>query len=279
MRISTTRAGMVTLIASLVIGGCSKDESSSLGSLSQEEQEQETVAVAANAVALQSGGFLEGLEAVLVNDAEGGPLAQLAGKDRPSDEAVFDSSSCVWTIAVERAEDNGEAGFTFSQTRTLHFMDVDGGCVVQRGDSLIRSLDLTRSFAGTHWNPRRDGSKSGSGTWSLTGIHDGVLGSIANGTHAEEGEGLIHRVEDDGTVRDITYTFSLSLTGTDLLLVHRDGRRVPIGGTISGVYDGTRGDHVIHREFTIEFNEGGGRIDLGDGVSFPLDPVTGATGN
>lgn len=274
-----TRSASLALMVTVFITGCAKDDSGSLGGLSQEEQQEETVAVAAGAVALQTGGFLENLEAVLVNDAEGGPSGVDALKDRLSDEAVFDSSSCLWTITLQRAQDNGEAGFNWDQTRTLHFMDADGGCVVQRGDSLIRSLDLTRAFTGNHWNPRREGTKSGSGNWALTGMHDGELGSVANGTHSEQGEGIIHRVAEDGTVRDVAYSFTLSLVGTELLLVHRDGRRVPIAGTVTGVYDGTRGDRVIHREFTIEFNDGGGRIDLGDGVVFPLDPVTGNTSN
>ena len=267
------------LLASILVIGCSQNDSGSLGALSQEEAQQETVDVAAGAVALETGGFLESLESVLVGDAEGAPSGLDGLKDRHSDEAVFDSAACLWTITNQRAVDNGDAGFNWNTTGTLHFMDAEGGCVEQRGDSLIRSLDLTRAFSGTHWSPRREGSKSGGGSWALVGIHDDVEGSLANGTHMEEGEGTIHRVMDDGTVREVAYTFTLNLVGTDLLLIHRAGRRVPIGGTVTGVYDGTRGDRVIHREFTIEFNEGGGRIDLGDGVVLPLNPVTGATGN
>lgn len=267
------------LLASLLIAGCAKNDSSPLSAITDEEAQQETADVAATAVALETGGFLENLESVLAGDAEGGPAGLDGLKDRHSDEAVFDSVTCLWTITHQRAQDNGDAGFSWNAMRTLHFMDEAGNCVVQRGDSLIRSLDLTRTFNGTHWNPRREGSKNGGGSWALTSIHDGVEGSLANGTHSEEGEGVIHRIRDDGTVREIPYSFTLALTGTDLLLIHRDGRRVPIGGTITGVYDGMKGDHVIHREFTIVFNDGGGRIDLGDGVVLPLNPVTGATGN
>lgn len=267
------------LLGSLLIVGCAKNETGTLGATTEEEARLETADVAATAVALETGGFLENLESVLAGDAEGGPAGLEGLKDRHSDEAVFDSVACLWTITNQRAQDNGDAGFSWNATRTLHFMDEAGACVEQRGDSLIRSLDLTRAFSGNHWNPRREGSKTGGGSWALTGLHDGLEGSLANGTHTEEGEGILHRTNDDGTVREIPYTFTLALTGTDLLLIHRDGRRVPIGGTVTGVYDGTRGDHVIHREFTIEFNDGGGSIDLGDGVVLPLNPVTGATGN
>jgi hypothetical protein len=256
---------------------CGDDNSlNSSDELTLQEQGEDAAVIAAESVALDSGGLLESLEATLVGDVESaGDGAPMAGKDRVLDEAVFDSSTCVWTITRARSADHGDAGFTWNATRTLHFMDAAGGCVAQRGDSLIRALDFTRQFAGESWNPRREGQKAGGGAWALTSLHDEASGALANGTHQEDGEGVVHRVRPNGEIRDVAYAYHLAIEGTDLLLIHRDGRRVPVAGTLHVVYDAVRNGHEIHRDLTITFGEGGGSIDLGDGQVYPMNPVTG----
>ena len=265
----------LALLALLV--GCGEDNSlNTTDDLTQTEQGQDAAVIASEAVALNSGGALEAIEATLNGDVEGpGDWTPEVDKARLSDEAVFDSSTCTWTITNARSADHGESGFTWTQTRTLHFMDAEGNCVVTRGDSLIRALDFTRQFAGESWNPRREGQKSGSGAWALRSLHDDVPGAEVNGTHQEEGQGVVHRVRHNGEVVDVNYLYTLSLEGTDLVIVRRHERRVPIAGTLHVVYDAVKGDRHIHREFTITFGTGGGRVDLGDGQVYDMDPVTG----
>jgi hypothetical protein len=239
------------------------------------QEQQDAAVIASEAVALDSGGALEAIEAALLDDVEGsGGESPLVLKDRLDDEAVFDSSTCLWTITNTRGADHDSVGFNWSQTRTLHFMDAAGNCVVQRGDSTIRGLDFTRQFAGESWNPHREGQKSGAAAWALRSLHDDTRGAEVNGTHDEQGEGVVHRVRPNGEQVDVHYNYTLAVEGTDLLVVQHRGRRIPVAGTLHVVYDAVRGDRVIHREFTITFGEGGGRIHLGE-RTYDMDPVTG----
>ena len=265
--------------------GCSDDDNTLNPNedLSLVDQTEDAAVIVGGAVALQSGGLLEALEATLDNDVEGvgdavGEAGPLAGKERLVDEAVFDSSACLWTITRARAGESETGGFNWNQTRTLHFMDADGGCVAQRGDSTIRSLDFTRAFSGTSWNARRESQKSGVGSWALRGLHDDEPGAWVNGTHNEEGESLIHRVRPNGEAFDVTYEYTLQAVGSDLLVVHRDGRRVPVAGSVSVIYDAVRNGRPIHREFTITFGDDGGTLAVGD-MGWLLNPVTGELSN
>jgi hypothetical protein len=238
------------------------------------EQSEDAARITAEAVALDSGGLLESLEQVLgVEDGAAG--AQPAGKDRESDEAQFDSTTCTWTITHSREADHGEAGFSRSQTRTLHFMDEEGGCLVQRDDPNLRGLDFTRDYTGESWSPRHESSQAGQGAWTLRGIHDETPGTLVNGSHQEEGESLRHRRRPNGEIVDLSYSYSLSLTGSDLVIILRNGRRVPVAGTLHGVFDAVRNGEEIHREFTIVFGPRGASLDLGEGEAYGLDPVSG----
>lgn len=263
--------------------GCADDENNvnSTEDLTLSEQTEDAAVIVGESVALQSGGLLESLESTLDGDVEGGAEASFAVMDEKSrqlDEAVFDSSACLWTITHVRAGESEHAGFNWTQTRTLHFLDGLGECVVQRGDSTIRSLDFTRSFAGNSWNPRREGAKSGSGVWALTSLHDDEPGSLVNGTHAEEGESVVHRVRPNGQIVDVNYEYTLQVEGTDLLILRRAQRRIPVSGTLHVVYDALRNGRAIHRDFTIVFGEDGGNLSYG-GEAWLLNPVTGELTN
>ncbi|MFA7332248.1 MAG: hypothetical protein WC326_14355 [Candidatus Delongbacteria bacterium] len=263
--------------------GCGDDDNNvnSTEDLTLSEQTEDAAVIVGESVALQSGGLLESLESTLDSDVEGSADAAgslLGGKDRDLDEAVFDSSACLWTISRARAGESEHAGFSWSQTRTLHFMDELGECVVQRGDSTIRSLDFTRTFAGSSWNQRREGAKSGSGVWALSSLHDAEPGSLVNGTHAEEGESVIHRVRPNGEVVDVSYEYTLQVEGTDLLILRRAERRVPVAGTLHVVYDAVRNGRAIHRDFTVVFGEDGGNLSYGN-AAWLLNPVTGELSN
>ena len=274
--------GLATLALSLTLTlGCAGDDDPGAElDLSQADLSEDAAVTVGEAVALESGGLLEGLESTLALDVEslGDAMPPAADKDAQVDEAVFDSTTCVWTISRARSHESEHGGFTWNQTRTLHFMDEAGACVVQRGDSAIRALDFTRAFSGSSWNRRREGAKSGGGSWELRGLHDGEPGSWVNGEHHEQGEGVIHRVRPNGEAVDVTYEYTLTAAGTDLLILHRDGRRVPVAGTLHVVYDALRNGRAIHREFTITFGEGGGSLTDGEMV-WNVDPVTGSLSN
>jgi len=269
---------LATLALSLTLTlGCAEDEDPGAElDLSQADLTEDAAVTVGESVALESGGLLEALESTLANDVEslGDALPMAADKDARVDEALFDSTTCVWTITRARSHESEHGGFTWNQTRTLHFMDEAGACVVQRGDSSIRALDFTREYSGSSWNRRREGSKNGGGAWELRSLHDAEPGCVANGEHHEQGESVIHRVRPNGEAFDVTYEYSLTAVGTDLLILHRNGRRVPVAGTLHVVYDALRNGRAIHREFTITFGEGGGSLTDGETV-WTVDPVTG----
>jgi hypothetical protein len=267
----------LTLSLTLALGCAEDDDPGAELNLSQAELTEDAAVTVGESVALESGGLLEALEATLDNDvdSQGDALPVANPKDARLDEAVFDSTTCRWTITRARSHESEHGGFTWLQTRTLHFMDEAGACVVQRGDSSIRALDFTREYSGSSWNPRREGEKNGGGAWELRGLHDAEPGTWVNGGHHEQGESVIHRVRPNGEAVDVTYEYTLSAEGTDLLILHRNGRRVPVAGTLHVVYDALRNGHAIHREFTITFGEGGGSLTDGE-TAWNVDPVTGS---
>jgi hypothetical protein len=269
-----------TLISSILIFGCSTDDSSNENqdSLSQSEQNEEAVVVVAENIALESGGMLEGLDYTLENYLSDPGLNVNADnlKDESRiDEPVFDPETCTWTNSWERSGGSEIRGFTWAEVRSKHFMDIDGACIeTPPGDGSVKGIDFDRSFDGETWSLRHNGQKSGSGDWAIRELNDEITGARINGTHSREGNGEVLRLRD-GTPTWINHEFTFDLTATDLLIVRNERRHVPIEGTIHIVYHAVHGDNTIDREVTLVFGDDGGRVDFANGDSFKIDPETG----
>jgi hypothetical protein len=263
-------------LAALVIG-CNNDDSGTLAPISPSEQTEEAALLVAEAVALESGGVLEEIEATLLEElGDGGLRTLVSAKDRETDEALFDSSSCTWTLNWVRSHEGPWSGFRWEQTRTLHYMDEEGGCIVRpEGDGAVRGIDSGRQFAGESWNRRSSGTRSGHGAWELRGLHDDEPGVQVNGVHHREGAGeVLLRRENGDTVR-VEHSFTLDIEAHELVVIQRDGRRIPIAGWMHIVYHAERGDRVIDREVTLTFGEGGGRMAFDGGDEYGVNLVSG----
>ena len=257
--------------------GCSQ-ESNSLGdqdTVTRAEQNEEAASIIGESIALESGGALEAIEYTIDTHVDGGGFDSYTpdGLDKSdrTDDAVFDSTTCTWTLNWYHAFEGPWSGFEWEETRTVHFMDEEGGCiVVPPGDGSVKAVDFTREFSGSSWNRRHRGEKAGTGDWESRELHDEVPGAMVNGEHHRAGEGEVYRNQ-----RTIPYDFSLDLTGTDLRVIRRDGRRIPIEGTIHIYYLAHRGNITIEREVTITFGDGGGVMVFDDGDTWNVDPLTG----
>jgi hypothetical protein len=267
--------------ASLVVAifsGCS--ESDDLNTrLSESQQNEESAAVIGEALALESGGALEAIEFSIDHDVddgsyEGAPLADYS-KALETDDALFDSSSCVWTLTWHREFEGPFAGFEWDVERTVHLMDFNGDCIVRpQGDGSLNAIDLTRQFNGSSYNRRHSGGKSGQGDWAIRELNDDIMGALVNGSHHREGAGEVYRWTEDGQVT-VEHEFTLDLEGVDLRIIRHMGRRIPIDGSIHVVYHAVRGDVVIDRDVWIYFGDDGGRMEFENGESYEFDPVSG----
>lgn len=269
---------MLPLVALAV--GCSDDTAlNTTDTTTLSEQNEEAAIVVGESIALESGGMLEAIEVSLVElDLPGGFEAVELDKDRLVDEAVFDSTTCTWTMTRTRSREGDNAGFNWTQTTTRHFMDGDGGCLARPdGDLLVQGLDFTRDYAGESWNPRSSGTRSGSGDWALRSLHDDEPGVRADGVHHREGAGETIR-RHDGEPVVVEHAFTLDVDAHDLVIVQRRGRRVPVEGWMHVVYHAERGDHVVDRELTVTFGEDGGRIVFPGGETWTVDVVSGEIG-
>lgn len=269
------RHSFIALLAVSLFWGCSEDSNSLSSNTGQQlELAEESAVVVAASVGLDSGGLLVSIESVL---EDGVQEAQLnIGKSAESDDAVFDPESCTWTIHRSHSREGLFAGFERMETRTLHFMDEAGDCIEQPdGSGNLRALDFTREFSGSSWNRRHEGQKSGVGSWEIRELNDDDPGARVNGNHQASGEGLVRRFDEEGQPVEIEHSFVLSVEGSDLLVLQRDGRRIPVEGTLHIVYDAVRGDHVIHREITLTFGDGDARMDFGQELSFLMDTLSG----
>lgn len=267
-----------TIAISLLIG-CS-EETTGVGSDSDLllESSEESAVVVAESVGLDSGGLLEAIEATLLDvEDPAPPLFEGNPKAGLTDEAVFDSASCTWTLDWFRQREGIHAGFSWSQTRTLHFMDAEGGCIVEPdGEGNVKAIDFTREYSGESWNPRKEGSRTGWGDWEIRELHDDAPGARVNGQHFAEGLATINRRGEDGQIFQVEHSYTLEVEGTDLLVLARpNGRRIPVEGTLHIVYDAIRGDRVIHREVTITFGEGEGVIDFGQELRYRMNTISG----
>ncbi len=252
--------------------GCGDDSDNSLGTRSQSTESDDAVEIIIENVALETGGVLESVEYTLVEessslDAPYDPME--SGKGFLSDEAVFDSSTCTWTFTMTRSVEGPFAGHEWNGVRTIHLMDEDGGCIVERdGEGNVKGLDATFDFEGNSWNRRGEWEKNGSDNWQLREMHDDVPGVLVNGSHTRSGSGTRQVSEEEQR----SYEFTLTMTATDLRVIGLRGRRIPVEGTIHIVFDAIRNGQEIHREATITFgDEGDGRLALQDReVSFDL---------
>lgn len=241
------------------------------------EQNEEAAAVVGESIALDSGGVLEAIEATILDEIDAGGLHEAgSGKSRLTDEASFDSTTCFWTLTWARSGEGPYSGFNWSQTKTEHFMDADGDCIVRPGgDGEVAGIDCSRIFAGESWNRRSSGERSGSGEWTLRGLHDDVPGTIVNGVHHREGAGEVTRRGQDGEPVTIEHAFTLDIDAHDLVVLQRRGRRLPVDGWMHIVYHAERGDRIVDREITLVFGEEGGRIAFPNGESYDVDLISG----
>jgi hypothetical protein len=260
------------LLLGLLLSSCSDDGATT---------ESETALATADAaeiivenVAIETGGILDEVEVLLLGEENGSLLdrADAAfGKDRRIDEAVFDSTTCTWTRTRERTREGENRGHSFSGTRTLHLMDSEGGCIMYR-DTLgsVKGMDASYIFEGTQWNRRGTQARSGEDQWQIREMNDEIAGAVINGTHVRQGEGELTRHEETHV-----WEFTLQMTAQDVRVLHRDGRRVPVEGTVTIVFDGMRDGETVHREATITFgDDGGGELVIGEG-RYDFSPLSG----
>lgn len=263
-------AGWVT--SALLLFGCSDDSSDTTNETTLATEDAAEIIV--ENVAVETGGILDEVEALLLGEEDGTLLDRADGgflKDAAIDEAVFDSTTCTWTRTRERSRENERRGHSYTGTRTLHLMDGEGGCLMYR-DTLgsVKGMDAGYDFEGSSWNPRGTQSRSGTDAWQIREMHDEIPGAVINGTHLRQGEGELTRHDETHT-----WQFTLQLTALDVRVVHRDGRRVPVEGTVTIVFDGTRDGETVHREATITFgDDGGGELVIGEG-RYDFSPLSG----
>jgi hypothetical protein len=155
------------LLLALLLVGCSDDNPTRTGTDATETQ-ADAVAIIVDNVAVETGGILDEVEAVLLGEDTGTLLDRpdmTVGKDALTDEAVFDSTTCTWTRTRERNREGEFHGHTMLGIRTIHLMDADGGCIVYR-DTLgsVKGMDTGNTFEGTSWNRRGSWEKSGNGS-------------------------------------------------------------------------------------------------------------------